>query len=69
MRRGWRPLPGAGPFWASVGTLGEQFQSNAEMARVHWDVTERIRVVRRLDFTRADHIDATCAEHAKIRAR
>ena len=39
---------------------------NAEMARVHWDVTERIRIVRRLDFTRADRIEATYAEHAKI---
>jgi DNA-binding GntR family transcriptional regulator len=33
---------------------------------VHWDVTERIRVVRRLDFTRPDRIEATYAEHAKI---
>jgi DNA-binding GntR family transcriptional regulator len=29
-------------------------------------VTERIRIVRRLDFTREDRIDATYAEHAKI---
>jgi DNA-binding GntR family transcriptional regulator len=39
---------------------------NAEMARVHWDVTERIRIVRHLDFTRADRIEATYTEHAKI---
>jgi DNA-binding GntR family transcriptional regulator len=39
---------------------------NAEMARVHWDVTERIRIVRRLDFTRGDRIEATYQEHAKI---
>jgi MFS family permease len=39
---------------------------NREMARVHQDVTERIRIVRRLDFTRGDRIDATYAEHAKI---
>jgi DNA-binding GntR family transcriptional regulator len=39
---------------------------NAEMARVHWDVTERIRIVRHLDFTRPDRIDATYTEHAKI---
>ncbi len=31
---------------------------NDEMARVHWDVAERSRIVRRLDFTRADRIDA-----------
>ena len=56
-----------------VGALDEQFHAtlvraagNDEMARVHWDVTERIRIVRRLDFTRADRIDATYAEHAKI---
>ena len=39
---------------------------NPEMARVHWDVTERIRIVRHLDFTRADRIEATYVEHAKI---
>ena len=33
---------------------------------MHWDVTERIRIIRRLDFTRADRMDATYAEHAKI---
>jgi DNA-binding GntR family transcriptional regulator len=33
---------------------------------VHWDVTERIRIIRRLDFTRAARVDATYAEHAKI---
>ncbi len=56
-----------------VGQHDEQFHAtlvraagNAEVARVHWDVTERIRIVRRLDFTRADRIDATYAEHAKI---
>lgn len=56
-----------------VGALDEQFHAtlvraagNAEIARVHWDVTERIRIVRRLDFTREDRIDATYVEHAKI---
>jgi DNA-binding GntR family transcriptional regulator len=39
---------------------------NDEMARVHWDVTERIRIIRRLDFTRLDRIEATYTEHAKI---
>ena len=58
---------------AEVGALDEQFHAtlvraagNHEVARVHWDVTERIRTIRRLDFTRADPIDATYAEHAKI---
>jgi DNA-binding GntR family transcriptional regulator len=56
-----------------VGALDEQFHAtlvraagNAEIAKVHWDVTERIRIVRRLDFTREDRIDATYVEHAKI---
>jgi hypothetical protein len=39
---------------------------NDEMARVHWDVTERIRLIRRLDFTRASRIEATYVEHARI---
>jgi DNA-binding GntR family transcriptional regulator len=58
---------------ASVGAHDEQFHAtlvraagNAETARVHWDVTGRIRIVRRLDFTRAARIDATYTEHAKI---
>ncbi len=39
---------------------------NAEMARVHRDVTERIRVIRRLDFTKQPRIDHTYEEHGKI---
>lgn len=39
---------------------------NAEMARVHRDVTDRIRVIRRLDFTKQPRIDATYDEHSKI---
>ncbi len=39
---------------------------NREMARVHRDVTERIRIIRRLDFTKPARIDATYEEHAKI---
>ncbi len=39
---------------------------NAEMARVHRDVTDRIRLIRRLDFTMQPRIDATYDEHAKI---
>lgn len=57
----------------AVGALDEQFHAalvratgNDEMARVHLDVTERIRIVRRLDFTRGDRIEATYLEHGKI---
>jgi DNA-binding GntR family transcriptional regulator len=39
---------------------------NGEMARVHQEVTDRIRIVRRLDFTRPDRIEATYDEHAQI---
>jgi DNA-binding GntR family transcriptional regulator len=39
---------------------------NAEMARVHRDVTDRIRIIRRLDFTKQARIDVTYDEHAKI---
>jgi hypothetical protein len=42
---------------------------NAEVARVHRDVTERIRIIRRLDFTKQARIDATYDEHAKILKR
>ena len=57
----------------AVGELDEAFHAtlvraagNAEIARVHQDVTDRIRIVRRLDFTRPDRIEATYTEHAKI---
>jgi len=57
----------------TVGAHDEQFHAtvvraagNAEIARVHWDVTERIRIVRRLDFTRPARIEATYVEHAKV---
>jgi DNA-binding GntR family transcriptional regulator len=39
---------------------------NGEMARVHRDVTDRIRIIRRLDFTKQPRIDATYDEHGKI---
>ncbi|KQP12507.1 GntR family transcriptional regulator [Pseudorhodoferax sp. Leaf267] len=39
---------------------------NREMARVHREVTDRIRIIRRLDFTQQPRIDATYDEHAKI---
>ncbi len=39
---------------------------NSEMARVHREVTERIRIIRRLDFTQPVRITDTYDEHAKI---
>ena len=39
------------------------------MAQVHRDVTEKIRIVRRLDFTKDFRVDATYDEHgAMLRA-
>jgi len=58
---------------AEVARWDEQFHcelvaaaGNAEMARVHSDVTDRIRVIRRLDFTQQPRIEATYEEHGKI---
>lgn len=39
---------------------------NDEMLRVHNEVTERIRIVRRLDFLKAHRTSATYDEHAKM---
>jgi DNA-binding GntR family transcriptional regulator len=39
---------------------------NAEMLRVHNEVTERIRIVRRLDFLMAHRTSATYDEHSKM---
>jgi len=39
---------------------------NPEMARIHRDIAERIRIIRRLDFTQQERIDATYDEHATI---
>lgn len=56
-----------------VGQLDEAFHStlvaaagNREMMRVHADVTDRIRLIRRLDFTKNARIEATYDEHAAI---
>lgn len=39
---------------------------NPEMARVHGDVTERIRILRRLDFSSAGRVACTYDEHGAI---
>ncbi|MET0184044.1 MAG: GntR family transcriptional regulator [Achromobacter sp.] len=39
---------------------------NAEMTAIHRDVTEKIRIIRQLDFTKDFRIDATYMEHAAI---
>jgi DNA-binding GntR family transcriptional regulator len=59
--------------WIAVAQLDEAFHAtlvaaagNPELARMHADVTERIRIVRRLDFTQAERIQYTYEEHAAI---
>ncbi len=39
---------------------------NPEFVRVHLEVTEKIRIVRRLDFTQPSRITATYEEHAAM---
>ncbi len=56
-----------------VAKLDEAFHTglisalgNPEIARVHQDVTEQIRIIRRLDFTQTSRIEATYDEHGQI---
>jgi DNA-binding GntR family transcriptional regulator len=56
-----------------VSKLDEQFHcglvassGNMEFARVHLEVTEKIRIVRRLDFTLSARIAATYDDHARM---
>ncbi len=56
-----------------IASLDESFHmtlvsaaANKEVARVHAELTEKIRIIRRLDFTAGDRIEATYQEHAKI---
>jgi DNA-binding GntR family transcriptional regulator len=59
--------------WIAVSQIDEAFHAtlvsaagNPELARTHAEVTERIRIVRRLDFTQAARIAYTYEEHAAI---
>jgi len=56
-----------------VGQLDEAFHSclvaaggNREIARVHQEITDRIRLIRRLDFTKTNRVEATYDEHGLI---
>lgn len=58
---------------ARVAKLDEEFHTqlvaaagNPELARVHQGITERIRIVRRLDFTHPERIIYTYLEHSQI---
>ncbi len=59
--------------WVEVARLDEAFHmtlveaaGNPELARIHADITERIRIVRRLDFTYAERVASTYEEHAAV---
>jgi DNA-binding GntR family transcriptional regulator len=43
-----------------------QAAGNPELARVHGDITERIRIIRRLDFTQPERVERTYEEHAAV---
>ncbi|MFM1879949.1 MAG: hypothetical protein RLZZ344_183 [Pseudomonadota bacterium] len=56
-----------------VGMLDEAFHQeivslagNPEITKTHREITEKIRIVRRLDFTKEYRIDATYNEHGLI---
>jgi DNA-binding GntR family transcriptional regulator len=49
-------------FHAKLARLG----GNRELARIHADVFDRIRILQRLDFTRDERVDATYSEHGAI---
>ena len=58
---------------ARVARLDEEFHRslvaavrNPELARIHQGITERIRIVRRLDFTHPERIIYTYLEHGQI---
>jgi DNA-binding GntR family transcriptional regulator len=58
---------------AEVARLDEEFHAtlvaatgNPELERIHREITERIRIVRRLDFTHPERIIYTYLEHAQI---
>ena len=57
----------------AVSLLDERFHcllveaaGNQEMARVHAEVSEKIRILRRLDFTQAPRVALTYEEHGSI---
>ncbi len=57
----------------AVGQWDEAFHGaliaasgNQEMVRVHQEITEKIRVIRRLDFNQSQRLTATYEEHACI---
>jgi DNA-binding GntR family transcriptional regulator len=70
------PAERHGGNYAAVADADERFHrtlvelaGNREMLRTFSDLTDRIRVIRRLDFAAPDRIQATFDEHAAILTR
>ena len=58
---------------AAIARLDEEFHSsivaasgNAEALRIHTDLSERIRIIRRLDFLASPRLATTYEEHGKL---
>jgi DNA-binding GntR family transcriptional regulator len=70
----WNPdHPSERAVGSTVRALDESFHcdlvaaaGNREMTRIHREISDRLRIIRRLDFTRNDRVDATYKEHAQI---
>ncbi|MCM0613059.1 GntR family transcriptional regulator [Marinobacter sediminum] len=70
----WNPdHPSERTIGSTLRALDESFHGdlvaaagNREMTRIHREITDRLRVIRRLDFTRDDRMDDTYAQHASI---
>ncbi len=70
----WNPdHPSERAVGSTVRALDESFHcdlvaaaGNREMTRIHREITDRLRIIRRLDFTRDDRVDATYVEHSEI---
>lgn len=72
LRHVWLESPRAeeGPL---VSSLDERFHcllvesaGNHEMARIHRELSEKLRIIRRLDFTKPPRVEATYDEHGAI---
>lgn len=70
----WRDAPRL-PVGKALSREDEYFHTslvratgNEEMVRVHIELTEKMRIIRHLDFTREDRVEATYSEHAQILA-
>ena len=57
----------------TVAALDERFHAtlvaatgNSELTRIYADIAQRIRIVRRLDFTQPERIERTYEEHGEI---